>query len=139
MTRGIRLSPRHSEALNGILVEFSEKRPNEKNVLDAWQLYMNHLNQPDPPDINVWQNRADQLLVDLIYEMGQCLGFDFPKAKIQKDWYVPRYIAEIENENNELRKASLAVFKGQKRLKVETRESAPDAPPNPYEAAFRPR
>jgi hypothetical protein len=121
LTRGQRVSQRHSEALNGVLVEFSEKIPKEKPVIEAWQLYLNHLNQiVSPADYNVWQSRSDSLFVDLIYEMAKSLGRDFPKARIQKDWYVPRYLGELENDNNQLRKALVAVFSGEKRLQIDS-------------------
>ncbi len=68
LTRGTVLSPRHVEALNGIQMEFSDKRSDEKKVLDAWKLYLDHLNLQNPPDMNVWTAAALNLLVDLLYE-----------------------------------------------------------------------
>lgn len=44
VTRATILSPRHVEALNAIPVEFSSKISAEKKVIDAWQYYLNHLN-----------------------------------------------------------------------------------------------
>src|SRR5437879_11746101 len=45
-TRATQLSPAHVEALNGIEVEFYAKGGADKKVLDAWRLYINHLNRP---------------------------------------------------------------------------------------------
>lgn len=133
ITRSARLTARHVEALNGIQMEFSEKRKKEKPVLDAWNLYMNHLNTPAGNDLSGWIARGTDLLVEMLYQMGMALGFDFPKVKIQRDVYIPQYFGEIESEQNELRKAALAVFKGDRSLPVEVRDtsSGPPAMRNP--------
>jgi len=127
ITRSTRLSPRHVEALNGVQMEFSSKGK-EKRVLDAWKTYVDHMNIPNPPDLNTWGTRSDDLLTDLLYEMGLCLGYDFEKVRIKREIYTPRYFEEIEREQNELRKAAIEVFKGNRPLKVDLEEEAPPAP-----------
>jgi hypothetical protein len=42
-TRAYNISHRHVEALNSIDLEFSSKKPFEKEVLDVWQQYLDHL------------------------------------------------------------------------------------------------
>jgi hypothetical protein len=73
--------------------------------------------------MNIWIATSANLLTDLLYEMATCLGHThFNKAKIKSDAYVPRYFADIENEQNELRKAAIEVFRGKQRLRVEVEE-----------------
>lgn len=122
ITRSTRLTARHVEALNAIQMEFSEKQKKEKPVIEAWQLYMNHLNTPAGDNLPGWIARGTDLLVGMLYEMGAALGYDFPKAKIERDVYIPQYFGTIETEQNELRKAALAVFKGERKLPVEVHE-----------------
>jgi hypothetical protein len=117
VTRGTALSPRQVEALNGIQMEFSAKNPEERQVTDAWQNYMNHLN--NFADTDAWRAQSPELLSDLLLQMAICLGYtDFNKARIKAEAYVPRYFGEIESEQNELRKAAIQVFKGNQPLSV---------------------
>ena len=89
-TRGTTLSPRHVEALNMIDLEFSIKNKNEKRVVEAWKMYLDHLYDlnvdPKDPDyrvkMDVWTKRSIELLTDLLYEMAQNLGYEFDKAAI---------------------------------------------------------
>jgi len=123
VTRSTVLSPRHVEALNAIQMEFSAKVPGEKKVLDAWQLYINHLASKRGADQAAWAAEGPDLLADLLLEMAICLEFhDFNKARIKTEGYVPQYFLDIEQEQNELRKAALGVFQGAKPLKVQLTE-----------------
>jgi hypothetical protein len=124
VTRGTRLSARHVEALNGIQIEFSDSGK-EKKVLDAWKMYMTHLNNVHPePDWKVWGQKSEDLLIELLYEMSSCLGYSFEKDRIKREAYVPKHYQEIEEEQTALRKACLSVFKGEKSLKVNVQEEA---------------
>jgi hypothetical protein len=134
VTRGSRLSARHVEALNGIQMEFSNEGK-EKKVVDAWKLYITHLNSPHAPDnLNLWFSKAEDLLIELLYDMGICLGYEFEKDRIKREAYVPQLFGEIESEQTALRKECLAVFKGEKALKVEVR----DEPNRPIGLALPP-
>jgi hypothetical protein len=119
VTRGSRLSARHVEALNGIQMEF-RSAGKEKKVVDAWKLYITHLNTSSTPEtLNVWAGRSDDLLTELLFVMGQCLGYEFEKDRIKREAYVPKLFGEIETEQTQLRQECLAVFKGEKSLRVE--------------------
>ncbi len=58
-TRATQMSPAHVEALNGIEVEFYATSGPDKKVLDAWRLYVNHLNTRtgDGDALNRWWRR----------------------------------------------------------------------------------
>jgi uncharacterized protein DUF6680 len=130
VTRGSRLSARHVEALNGIQMEFQNKGK-EKKVVDAWKLYITHLNTAFTPEtLNVWAGRSEDLLTELLFDMGECLGYEFEKSRIKSEAYVPKLFGEIETEQTALRKECLAVFKGDKRLKVEVHNEEPEERPH---------
>jgi hypothetical protein len=122
ITRAARLSPRHVEALNGILLEFSDNKKAEKSVVDAWKLYSGHLNEVNAPDMNIWADTAARLLTDLLFEMSSCLGYSFNKQDIKAGSYYPRYLSEVDEENDRLRKALLHTYAGETPLKVENVE-----------------
>jgi hypothetical protein len=119
-TRATQLSPAHVEALNGIEVEFYATRGPDKKVLDAWRLYINHLNRPtgDGEALNRWVETKSGLLIDLLYQMAQRLKYDIDKVAIEKNVYHPKGFVEIEAEQHALRKATLAVFSGEQPIQA---------------------
>jgi hypothetical protein len=91
-TRGSPVVREHVQALNLIDIEFFQEKP----VLDAWESYHDHLNaNVDPADadyqnrIRTWKERADALLVDLLFEMSKVLGYNFGKPVLRKRGYTP--------------------------------------------------
>lgn len=114
-SRATDISPTHVEALNAIEIEFYAKEGPDKKVLDAWHIYVNHLNTKagEGDAANRWTERRKELLIDLIYEMGQNLGYDIDKPTIKSLAYYPHGHWEAETEMHALRKAALKVFKGE--------------------------
>jgi len=119
-TRATQLSPAHVEALNGIEVEFYATSGPDKKVLDAWRMYINHLNQNtgEGEALNRWVERKTVLLVELLYEMAQRLNYDIDKVAIQNNVYHPKGFVEIETEQHALRKSMLAVFSGERPIQT---------------------
>jgi hypothetical protein len=125
-TRGTPVSPRHVEALNLIDLEFSEKTPKEKAVLEAWKIYHGHLfdvprNYQDPSyqsKMDVWGAKTNDLLIDLLHAMSQALGYSFGKAQLKKGAYTPQAHADIETELFLLRRGILDALYGKRPLPV---------------------
>ena len=90
-TRATQMSPAHVEALNGIEVEFYATGGPDKKVLDAWRLYINHLNSPagDGEALIRWVEKKGGLLIELLYQMAQRLNYDIDKVAIEKNVYHP--------------------------------------------------
>lgn len=119
-TRATQMSPAHVEALNGIEVEFYATSGPGKKVLDAWRLYVNHLNTRvgDGDALSRWVEKKNNLLIDLLYQMAQSLGYDIDKVTIENNAYHPKGFVEIEIEQHALRKAALAVFAGDRPIQA---------------------
>jgi len=119
-TRATQMSPAHVEALNGIEVEFYATSGPDKKVLDAWRMYINHLNRPtgDGEALNRWVEAKSGLLIELLYQMAQRLKYDIDKVAIEKNVYHPKGFVEIEAEQHALRKAALAVFSGEQPIQA---------------------
>jgi hypothetical protein len=130
-TRSTQMAPAHVEALNGIEVEFYAKSGPEKKVLDAWRLYVTHLNQTTATGdaLQRWVEKKNDLMVDLLYEMAKALGYDIDKVAIQKNVYYPKGFWDIETEQHGLRKAALAVFSGERPVMVTTVGPVEVSPP----------
>jgi hypothetical protein len=121
LTRTTVLSRRHVEALNAIQLEFY----GVKEITDAWQSYFDHMNRQGPLD-QVWQDNRLNLLVDMLYQMGQYLGYDFNKVKIKNEVYAPNLHAEIEENEFAIQRGLAGLFKGDKPLPLSVREMPTD-------------
>ncbi len=88
-TRGSALSWDHVEALNRIDLEFSGNKKFEK-VIQTWKEYFDNLSRKYIPEEEaIWVNKNQDLLADLLYEMGHSLGFNFDKILIKRNVYSP--------------------------------------------------
>ena len=110
-TRASTLAFQHVSALNMVGLEFNGKQYSK--VVNAWKIYLDHLNSFPEDDENmqkVWSQKKNDQLSDLLYEMGESLGFDFDKVHIKKAGYVPQAYADQERENTFIRKQLVDVF-----------------------------
>jgi hypothetical protein len=121
-TRAYNLSAAHVEALNRIDLEFSEKVPSEKTVLDSWQQYLDHLGNKSLTG-EVWSSRRVDLLVELLYAMGNCLGYNFNKTQIKNATYSPTAHGRIETEQETLRQLLLELLEGKRPLPVKVTDN----------------
>jgi len=117
ITRSTRLSPRHVEALNVVPLEF-ENKGKEKKVLVAWKAYLDHLGTDSSKDLPAWVKTGIGLLIDLLHEMSQCLGYTFEKLSIEKEIYLPQLFNTLEQEQNTLRQRLLELMDGTGRRKL---------------------
>jgi hypothetical protein len=118
-TRGAVLSVIHVEALNRIDLEFSDKKK-YKEVINAWKEYFDNLGNRVEKDeeIAIWSARNEELLANLLYEMGISLGFSFDKVLIKRNVYSPQGHANIENENNLIRRGLIGLLNDELKLPV---------------------
>ncbi len=125
-TRGNPVSFPHVQALNMIDLEFCGNNKKEKEVSRLWKLYLDNLGD-SPQDHNsdtyksrfeAWTAKNNELLVDLLYAMGACLGYDFDKVHLKKGIYVPKGHTDLDNELFLLRQASLDVLFGDRAIPV---------------------
>ncbi|MGH7750523.1 MAG: DUF6680 family protein [Candidatus Dormibacteria bacterium] len=128
-TRGTRLLPRHVEALNLIIVEYSKNIPSENTVINAWKNYHAHLNnrvvklaEEDEATFigrqSQWNTRQLDLLTELLKEMSKYLGLKYDDVEIREGVYSPQGWANTEGENNRLRQALLNILEGRSSLPV---------------------
>lgn len=115
-TRGSALSYSHVEALNRIDLEFSDNKKYE-NIILAWKEYFDNLHQKaDDNQLPVWAAKNEELLSNLLYEMGQSLGYKFDKVLIKRNIYSPIGHATVEREQENLRKHLNEVLDGQRTI-----------------------
>jgi len=113
-TRGSSLSYQHVEALNRIDLEFSNNKKYVK-IIEAWKEYFDNLSKHDQTkeELVVWGARNEELLANLLYEMALPLHYKFDKVLIKRNIYSPVGHANIELENNIIRKGLMNLMKGE--------------------------
>lgn len=118
-TRAAKLSSRHVDALNAIEIEFSSGKGSDKAVSRAWKVYLDHLGLevgPNEAAIMQWSVKANDLLIELLVEMGKALGFDFDKVELRKNVYSPKAHGKLEDEQLLLRKYVLELMEGKRAM-----------------------
>ena len=85
-TRTNRLSERHVEALNHIDLEFNPNKKADAKVLGAWKMYLDVLSDTPKGDAQraARYEERDKCFVDLLWEIGKCLGFSIDKIAIKR-------------------------------------------------------
>jgi len=111
-TRATILAPKHVEALNAIPLAFYGKRGALREIVQAWKVYLDHLNSTEI-DPNVWLPRRIELLVALLHRMSRYLGYDFGLVELKKEAYVPRKHGDIEMDEETIRRGLAKVLKGE--------------------------
>lgn len=116
-TRASTLAFQHVSALNMVGLEFNGKKYGK--VVNAWKTYLDHLNSfpnEDESMQKVWVEKKNDQLSDVLYEMGESLGFEFDKVHIKKAGYIPKAYADQEDETNFLRRQLVDVFLNKKSI-----------------------
>lgn len=112
-TRAARLSAEHVQALNMIDLEFYGGGPSEKKVRGFWKQYLDHLGTQHEKDAAAaWTMRQNELFVDLLYEMANCLGYDFDKTHIKNSFYSPVAHGNLEQDQQVIRLGLARVLTG---------------------------
>ena len=110
-SRGATLSLVHVEALNRIDLEFSDDKKYQK-VIEAWKEYFDNLciKSETTEQLTIWNVRNEELRANLLYEMGQSIGYKFDKVQIKRNIYSPIGHETTERENTLIRKGILDVL-----------------------------
>ena len=126
-TRGAVLSPGHVEALNMIDLEFAGRGKKNEAVRTRWKEYLDHLcSLPDDPEqqqqlLPTWTQRKDDLLAELLHDMGAAVGYKFDRVQILRGIYSPRGHANWEIETQLLRRLSIQLLAGERTLPLDVR------------------
>jgi len=115
-TRRSILASTHIEALNLLELEFHSSNRNDKRVVDVWKIYLAHLCDTNYQPKEGWDQRRQELLIDLLYEMNLAIGYSFDKSSIKNGAYAPQGYVSFENENTETRKLWLEILRGSREL-----------------------
>lgn len=122
-TRAARLRIEHVAAINQI--DFAFPRQSCASVQDAWALYRSHLRNPDSAASNesvvrAWQNKADDLLAELLHRMAVDLKIPFSKSEITDNSYYPDAYLLDEITERETRNLVLEVLKNGRPINIRT-------------------
>ena len=120
-TRAARLSQAHVEALNAIPVEFYGKNPKLKAITDDWHSLMDEFaNLTIAPQIAAVR-RMDAFL-NMLHKMSTYLGYSFNRSQLEKDVYYPTGHANIENDQEVIRRGFAQLLKGEISIPMAVKE-----------------
>ena len=131
-----RLSSEHVGALNLIQLMFY----GEKDVIDTYKKYIEHLRIPSPPVEQVQEcerffRDRDGHFLELLATLASALRYQFDKKDLENLAYSPQSWADNMMAQNDISKLLIRLLQGEKPLQVsvvssthETEESPP-APP----------
>ncbi len=102
-TRAARVSQEHVQALNMIDIEFYGKQifhkrwqsKKEKDVVDAWKEYLDHLNTHQE-SLSFWVENGHNLFTKLLQKIADDVGYEFDNVLLKKGVYWPK--AHSDNE-----------------------------------------
>jgi len=105
--RATRIADDNIKALNGISLAYLPRRFGAKKdqaVIDAWRSLFGELTQglagagenPDQGTINRWEERCNNLYVELEKAMAAALGYKFTDEELRRGVYYPRGHGERE-------------------------------------------
>jgi hypothetical protein len=123
-TRRASLSPDKVIALNMVEIEFY----GIPSVQDAHREVMTHINVPGPQPPG-WAERHRSLMTRLLSEMARELGYELPQLDVFEGGYYPQGLADMETEQQAVRRALIEVLSGRRPLGV---SPAPPVPPTPF-------
>lgn len=114
-TRGNNLTKEHVQALNQIDLVFEDKK--YQSVRLAWAEYLDNLNQPfDDKNFSVWLHNNEDLLANLLYQMGLALGYNYDKVTIKRNSYTPIGYSNMDKENQSIRTGIIELLEGKRVL-----------------------
>ncbi len=89
-------------------------------VIDSWKEYFDNLSNrsEDKESIAVWIARNDELLANLLYEMGISLGYKFDKVLIKRNIYSPVGHGKTEQETTAIRQGLANLMSGEAALPI---------------------
>lgn len=130
-TRATFLSPQHIEALNMIDLEFYKNM----KIREAWKLYLDQLNEPQPEPSNpnfevllsTWGDKSNEYFMNLLHEMAKSLGYNFDKVQLKKGAYYPRGHVDLESQQKYIRTSIIDLFLGRKTLPITIQSQEPSA------------
>jgi hypothetical protein len=111
-TRAETLSAEHVQGLNSVPLEFQAKRGPQREIIDAWNVYLDHLNSHSN-DLALWGEKRVDLFVELLGKMATFLGYDFDPVQIKKGFYSPQGHAMLATEQETIRTGLAKLFRGE--------------------------
>lgn len=105
----------HVDALNLIDIEFHGRGIKDREIVEAWKMYLDHLNDRNYPRDH-WPARRVELFIVLLHRMAVRLGYDFDQSHLKNTSYFPEGYGMTMLEQQAIRKAALEILAGRASL-----------------------
>lgn len=121
-TRATRVAPKHVEALNKIDLEFTPNTRKDREVVNRWRIYADHLNtnldKSTEAQITAWNVQADDLFADLLEALAAALGYPFDRVQLKRGIYYPKAHGDAEMRRLIFERAMFRVMTGEAPLSM---------------------
>lgn len=124
-TRATRLDGEHVNALNRIDLDFSaasrRQTSREREVIDKWRDYADHLNvvlpeNPTDAQVEAWLQRGDDKFIELLFALSTSLGYSFDRVQLRRAVYRPRAHSQVEVRQDIIQRGFAGLFTGETSL-----------------------
>ena len=120
-TRVGTLTVEHVNALNAVPLEFHK----DDEIMRKWRTYLDHLNNQHTA-LDVWGTKRVELYTDMLATMAKSLKYGFDPLQLKNEVYSPRGHAQIEDDQEIIRRGVVELIKGERTLPLEVRSIAQD-------------
>ncbi len=124
-TRRAPLAADKVKALNMVEIDFY----GVSSVQEAHRDVMAHINTRQSPDqLEEWNDRHRKLITKLLSEMAKVLDYQLQQLDVLEGGYYPQWFADIESEQQEVRRALIQTLSGNRPLIVSSTAPTPREP-----------
>ncbi|WP_342362241.1 DUF6680 family protein [Terrarubrum flagellatum] len=134
-TRRVTLSPEHVMALNLVQIEFY----GQERIVNAYKRYLENLSTEVPKEqgpLEKFFDDRDDLLFELLHEIGNVLGFVLDRRELHKFSYAPQGWNNDETQLRQFRLLAIDLLSGRRALPVfqyQAAEANKKFPPPPQQ------
>lgn len=92
-----------------------------KKVLDCWKAYLDNLTDEVlfKADNKKWNSDREEKFIDMLFEMGKFLKYDFDKVAIKRNAYSPQAHGDAERSQEKIQNQLLNVLSGEQSISIE--------------------
>ncbi len=124
-TRAVRAgSLEHVQALNSIELFFNSKSTAEKEIREAWAVYLDFLatrlaDGTAEPQVAAHNEKGVDLLISLLQKLGKSLGYDFNIVQLKKGAYYPQMHANEGQARKAIMDGLVRLLSGNQAVQME--------------------
>lgn len=123
----------HVEALNVLDIDFRPSVTREAKVIERRRIYALHLNDKSY-QADAWERKREELLSELLFEISECLGYNYKLSEIKANGYWPERYRQADADQLETQRLWLEILRDKHKLPMKAEVTVVPPPPAPESA-----